>query len=161
MRGVARELFEWVEHSQPGATEVSIVSRDDGESIPLRGGCNVAVFNRDAPACLFELVLQVCPDVRRRHIETVDASVHRCDEPGQPRLERLALPPLFRSDPVGQLSDHHRARVALIPFSRQPGDNPRITAAFGRLAQNVGIDGQLTVSGVAPSRGVWEGRRPC
>ena len=134
------EVFERIEDFQSGPTEILLVARRDGEPVSSCRGGNVAVLDRHPATCFFELMLLLGPDVRHGDIEPVDATLHRVHQPSQPCLELLALTSFFRPDPVRQLRDYDCARVALVFLAFEPRDNLRVTAALGRLANDVRIE---------------------
>ena len=135
-----RQLFEGIEDSEAGPTEILIVAGNDRESVPPGRRCNVAVLDRHSVTGLFEEAFLLRPDIRHRNVEPVDASVHRIDETRQPGLERLPLSPFFRASPVGELSNDDRARVASVLFLLQPRYDSRIASTLRRLADDIRIE---------------------
>jgi len=121
------EFFEGVEHFEPWAPKVSVVSRRDRQSVASRGRGDVAVLDGHTLAGLIEQSLLVCPDVSDRHVESVDAPVQGVSQPRQPRLERLTLPTVLRAHPIRQVRDddgvglsHHVSELVNGPFLQSP-----------------------------------------
>jgi hypothetical protein len=102
-----RELSEGVEHFEPWAPKVSVVSCRDRQPVASRSRGDVAVLDGHTLAGLVEQSLLLCPDVSDRHVESVNAPVQGVNQPRQPRMERLTLATILRAHPTRQL------RVAL------------------------------------------------
>lgn len=133
------QLSEWIEDLQAGSAKVFVVAGDDGEVVPAGRSRNVAVFNRHAPARLLQLPLLFGPNVRDRSVEAENPSVQRSHKTSQPSLQRLPLPPLFATHPVGKLREDHRAGVAVVLFSLEPSCHARVAVALRGLTQDIGI----------------------
>src|SRR5215468_5402399 len=133
------QLLERVENLQARATKVLVVAGDDGEVVPAGGGCDVAVFNRHAPARPLQLPLLFGPNVCDRSVEAEDSSVQRSHKTSQPSLQRLPLPPLSAAHPIGKLRKDHRAGVAVVLFGLEPIYHAWVAAALRGLPQDVGV----------------------
>jgi hypothetical protein len=90
-------VLERVEDLGPGSLEVSVVPRDDRQSVSSHRCHDIAVLDGYALARLLEQSLLLCPDVRYRHVEPVDAAVQRVHQPCEPRCNVLPLPAGLRS----------------------------------------------------------------
>src|SRR5262249_42505863 len=100
----------------------------------------VAVRQRHSQARPVQDCLLLRPNVGDRHAEPENPPLHRIEELSQPSLQCLALSILLQPYPVGELSDHDRARVAAVLLPLQPGDHTSVALPLRRLAQYVGIE---------------------
>ena len=79
------------------------------------------------------------PDVRDRGVEAENPPVQRSRETSEPRLQRLPVAPLLAAHPVGELSENHRAGVAVVLFSLEPSHHAWVAVALGGLTQDIRI----------------------
>lgn len=102
--------------------------------MPAGGRCDVAGFDGHTPAGLFEPPFLFRPYAGNGHIESVNSPAQRFHKPWQPGLEGLALLSILGAHPISQLRDDDGAGVEAVLLLFEPGDDPRIAVALGRLA---------------------------
>jgi len=62
-------MFERVEDLQSGPLKITLIARDNRQSVAARGRGNETVFHGQPPARLFKQKLLVGPHVRRHDVE--------------------------------------------------------------------------------------------
>src|SRR4030095_5553503 len=70
----------------------------------------------------------------------MNPAVQRFDETREPCLQSLSLSTFLGANPVRQLCDDYRARVAAFLFCLQPSDDLRVAMLLCRLADDVRVE---------------------
>ena len=134
------QLFEGIKDFESRAPEVPIIAGRDSQPMPARRGRYIAVFDGHSLAGFIQQAFLPSPDLGHRNVEPMDSSLERVDQPGQPALQLHSLASILCTDPVSELCDYNCAGVAAVLFLLEPGDNPRIAVALGRLTDDIRVE---------------------